>query len=152
MGGLSLTYHVKPSPSTSFPASTGVANVVEVWSWNRCGVIHSRTYYLALIRAVLPCLPARGMEPRPLCGPQVTETPNHGCLWMMGTSQCRCWLAALGSSWSLETGPRAHVKSLVATSLSVNPPRCPLPWAFFCHGAAASVLPLFFLHSLTSCT
>lgn len=127
----------------------GVANVVEVWSWSWCGVTHSRVCDSALIHAVLPCLPARGTEPRPLCGPKVMETPTLGCLGMMGTSQCRRWLTVLGSSWSFETGQWAHVKSLVATSLSMNPPCCPLPWALFCRGAAASVLPLFFLSSFT---
>lgn len=46
-GGLSLPYRVKPGPSTSFPASIWVAIVVEIWSWNQCGITHHSTHCAA---------------------------------------------------------------------------------------------------------
>lgn len=46
-GGLSSTYQVKPSPSASFPASTRVVSLPEIWSWNGCGY--------NTLKHVLPC-------------------------------------------------------------------------------------------------
>lgn len=105
-GGLSLTYRVKPGPSTSFPASIWVAIVVEIWSWNQCGITHHSTHCAASKnvpcrrsasprgRATSPSRPTsrshRGTEPR-LCGFLGLRGPvgRRVTYWLLATTEQR---------------------------------------------------------------
>lgn len=153
-GGVSLTYRVKPGPSASFPASIWVANVVEIWSWNQCGITHPSTHHPASKNVLCPSahLPL-GQSRVPLTvhrwwSHQTWAGWGHG-----DKSMCRVAV----SSWEqmkLWGWLWAHVNSLAAASSSMKPTLLPSAMGFFARGAAVSVLPLFFssVQSLMSCT